>query len=133
LIVVDTNVLAALWLPGHQTRAAERALRRDSEWAAPLLWRSELRNVLATLLRRGDLDLATALEISDSAEDQLAGREFAVPSAAVLRLTDESRCTAYDCEFVALALELGVPLVTNDRQLLRAFPERTQSLTSFGT
>ena len=33
-----------------------------------------------------------------------------------------SHCSAYDCEFVALALELEVPLVTADRQLLRSFP-----------
>ena len=131
MIVVDTNVLAALWLPGGQVRAAERSLRRDPEWAAPLLWRSELRNVIATLLRRGVLDLATALSIIDAAEEHLAGKEFAVPSAEVLRLAEGSGCAAYDCEFVALAEELDVPLVTNDRQLLRAFPRRTQSLASF--
>lgn len=31
-------------------------------------------------------------------------------------------CTAYDCEFVALSQRLGVPLVTLDRALLKAFP-----------
>lgn len=122
MIVVDTNVLAYLWLPGERTKAAERLLRKDPDWNAPLLWRSEFRNVLAGCLRRGDLSLDTALQIADGAEGQMRGREFTVPSAQVLTRVDESDCSAYDCEFVALADELGVSLVTSDEKLLKTFP-----------
>jgi len=51
MIVVDTNVLAYLLMPGKFTAGAEQLLRSDPEWAAPVLWRSELRNVLATYVR----------------------------------------------------------------------------------
>lgn len=128
MIVVDTNVLAYLWLPGDRTQAAERLLKRDPDWNAPLLWRSEFRNVLAGCLRRGDLSLETALQIADGAERQMNGREFAVPSAQVLARAHESDCSAYDCEFVALADELGVSLITSDDKLLKSFPGLTRPL-----
>ena len=128
MIVVDTNVIAYLWLPGSRTTAAERLLRSDSDWNAPLLWRSEFRNVLAGCLRRGNLKLETALQIMSEAEGQMRGREFSVPSAQVLARVEDSACSAYDCEFVVLAQELGVPLVTSDEKLLKSFPSVAQSL-----
>jgi predicted nucleic acid-binding protein len=128
MIVVDTNVIAYLWLPGERTAAAERLLKKDADWNAPLLWRSEFRDVLAGCLRRGDVRLETALEIVDGAEVQLHGREFSVPSDQVLARVAESDCSAYDCEFIVLAEELGVPLVTSDEKLLRSFPSVARPL-----
>ena len=128
MIVVDTNVLAYLWLPGDRTSRAEKLLRQDPDWNAPLLWRSEFRNVLAGCLRRGDLDLETAFQIADEAEGQMRGREFSVPSAQVLARVAVSDCSAYDCEFVVLAEELSVPLVTSDERLLRSFPAVARKL-----
>lgn len=128
MIVVDTNVLAYLWLPGERTAQAERLLKADPNWNAPLLWRSEFRNVLAGCLRRGDLDLETALQIADGAEGQMRGREYSVPSAQVLARVAASTCSAYDCEFVVLAEELVVPLVTSDERLLRSFPAVARKL-----
>lgn len=128
MIVVDTNVLAYLWLPGERTKAAERLLKRDPDWNAPLLWRSEFRNVLAGCLRRGDLSFETALQIADAAEGQMRGREFSVPSTQVLARVEESDCSAYDCEFVVLADELEVSLVTSDEKLLKSFPAITRPL-----
>ena len=128
MIVVDTNVIAYLWLPGDRTAAAERLLKADPEWNAPLLWRSEFRNVLAGCLRRRNLNLEAALQIADAAEGHLRGREFSVPSAQVLARVEESDCSAYDCEFVLLAEELGVALVTSDEKVLKSFPAVTQPL-----
>jgi len=122
VIVVDTNVVAYLLLPGERSASAERLLGFDPEWCAPLLWRSELRSVLSGWLRRGLLDLATASAIAEEAERLLRGREFAVPAREVLRRVAASRCTAYDCEFAVLAAQLGVPLLTTDRQILAEFP-----------
>ena len=64
------------------------------------------------------------LEAMDKTETFMAGKEHSVDSAAVLRLVSESDCSAYDCEFIALANHLNVPLVTSDSQLLRNFPDR---------
>jgi predicted nucleic acid-binding protein len=132
VIVVDTNVLAYLLIPGEHTEAARRALERDPEWAAPVLWRSEFRSVLAGYLRQSQLDLADAVELVDTAAAILEGSEFHPDGAGVLRLVVASTCSAYDCEFVALGEELGVPLVTSDERLLRDFPEATVALEEFG-
>lgn len=131
MIVVDTNVIASLLLATPQSAQAEAALRRDAEWSAPLLWRSELRNVLASLVRTGRLQVRDAVDMASTAEALLVGREFGVPSAEVLQAAEASGCTAYDCEFVVLARAIGRPLVTLDRALMRAFPDVAVSLRDF--
>ena len=130
MIVVDTNVVAYLYLPGEYTAAAEALLERDPDWAAPLLWRSEFRNILTGCLRRGTLRFDQACGLQREAEELLAGAEFDVDSQGVLELTRYSDCSAYDCEFVALAIRLDARLVTVDRKLLKAFPTRAVSLTA---
>ncbi len=107
---------------------AEALFARDPDWAAPVLWRSEFRNMLAGYLRRGALSLDAALKLQAEAESLMSGREHDVPSGSVLELVHRSQCSAYDCEFVALASQLGVPLVTRDAKLLKAFPGETRKL-----
>jgi predicted nucleic acid-binding protein len=131
VIVVDTNALAYIWIPGDRTKLAVRVLRADPDWHAPLLWRSEFRNVLAGCHRRGLLSFDTCLEIASSAESQMRGREHTVETVDVLALARDSGCTAYDCEFVALADALAAHLVTSDSQVLEAFPEIAVSPESF--
>ena len=121
MIVVDTNVLAYLFLTSEHATRAEQALRSDPEWSAPLLWRSEFRNVLAHYIRRELLTVQEAGAIMDAATDLMRGREYEVVSHRVLALTAASTCSAYDCEFVALAEDLGIPLLTADRQIPQEF------------
>ena len=128
MIVVDTNILAYLYLPGEFTEQAEKLLSEDAEWAAPQLWRSEFRNILAGYMRRGAFDLRQAIALQREAEALLALGEYVVDSEAVLELVKNSDCSAYDCEFVALAKMLGVKLFTMDAKLLRFFPEIAMSL-----
>lgn len=130
MIVVDTNVIAYLYLPGDQTSAAEALYWQDSDWVAPLLWQSELRDVLATQIRAQRLRLDDARAIQHQAEQLLLQKAYAVDSGEVLRLAAESGCSAYDCEFVALAEYLRIPLVTADERLARSFPEHARLLKS---
>jgi len=130
MIVVDSNVLAYLYLPGEYTAAAEALLERDSDWAAPILWRSEFRNILAGYMRRKAITFEQANSLQREAESLLEGAEFEVESLAVLELVRDSDCSAYDCEFVALAMKLGTKLVTMDKKLLRTFPKRAISLSA---
>ena len=131
MIAVDTNVVAYLFIPGVHTDLAEKALRQDRDWAVPFLWRSEFRSVLAGYIRRKNIPFETAVQIMEQAESFLKRFEYSVSSFKVLELVARSRCSAYDCEFVALAQDLRVPLVTTDNQILKSFPELTVSLRSF--
>lgn len=128
MIVVDSNVIAYLYLPTEHSRRAESLLQRDSEWIAPILWRSEFRSVLSGYLRRDSLTFEQAVELQRAAEAQLFGFEHEVDSIAVFKHVNDSRCSAYDCEYVALAEQFDVRLVTMDKQLLREFPTRAVSL-----
>ena len=131
MIVADTNLLIYLYVQGQRTQESEAVLQQDAVWAAPLLWRSEFRNVLIGLVRTDALQLEEALAIIDEAERWLSGHEYSVVSRQVLELASRSGCSAYDCEFVALALDLAVPLVTTDRQVLKAFPTIAVSPSAF--
>ncbi len=130
MIVVDTNVIAYLYLPGEHTTTAEALLLHDPEWAAPILWRSEFRNILAGYMRRGALSFEQACRVQREAESLLAGSEYEIDSLSVLELVRESDCSAYDCEFIALADRLETSLVTMDSKLLRAFPKHAVTLAA---
>ena len=128
MIVIDVNILAYLLIPGKFTTSAEQLLEADPLWAAPLLWRSELRNVFATYVRSNQLELVDALALFQRAADIIGADEYEVQTSDVLRLSKKSRCSAYDCEYIALAEFLDLKLVTADGKLAKAFPDRTQLL-----
>lgn len=131
MIVADTNIISYLFLPTSYSEKASQLYRVDPEWAAPELWRSEFRNVLTLYIRQNVISLTEALALQDEAESLMADREFTMPSAAVMNLVASSTCSAYDCEFVALARQLSVKLVTQDKKLLREFPETAISIDAF--
>jgi predicted nucleic acid-binding protein len=128
MIVVDSNVIAYCWIHGERTALAHRLRRLDSDWHAPLLWRAELRSILTGYRRDGSLDVEQVRRIMAAAEAGFAGREHHLPSNRVFAVTERYRLSAYDAEFVALAEILGVPLVTEDRAILRYWPNQALSL-----
>lgn len=121
MIVADTSLIAPCVVPGEMTELALAVYRRDSEWVAPLLWRSEMSNVLATQMRLKGMSLGIAKEALRRAAS-LVDDAPAPPGEDVLTIAHTSGASAYDCEFVAVARSLGIPLVTADRRLTRRFP-----------
>jgi len=128
MIVVDTNIVAYLYLPTSYSEQAERLLLKEPQWIAPVLWRSELRNVLALYLRKRLLTFEQVFDIQTEAEALLAGKEYDLPSLNVLQLVAASDCSSYDCEFVALAKLFDTKLVTVDKKILSQFPQLAVSL-----
>ena len=122
MIVADTNLIVYAMTPDPNLELAQAVLHKDPDWHAPLLWRSEFRNAMAGYMRSGVFTLDQVLSTFRQAEDLMDGQEHEIDAADVMRLVSESNCSAYDCEFVALAQELDVSLVTSDRRILRDFP-----------
>lgn len=133
MIVVDNDVISYFWIRMDVDRAAlaRDVRKRDPDWAAPRVWQSEFRNVLRGYMAGGYMTLTEALDYARMAEADLADQTHEVPTAPVLRLVDETSHAAYDCEYVALARELGCRLVTGDTELADAFPDTAVLMEEF--
>ncbi len=131
MIIVDTNVITYFYLNSEFSELAEQLFQKEPNWAAPLLWRSEFRNVLAFHIKRKIISLNDSIQIFELAETLFNENEYEINSAQVLNLAHESGCSAYDCEFVSLAKNLNVSLVTMDKKVLNSFPEVAFSLQKY--
>jgi len=123
VIVADTSLIASLLLSTPATAAAENVLKREPEWTAPDLWRYEFKNVLTTQVRQLGLPADHAVALFGKAEEVILPPDLEVGAGAILALAQARKLSAYDAEFVALAIVLRVKLVTLDRGILRAAPD----------
>jgi len=131
MIVVDTNIITYLLLPTSYTSLVDSLFKIDSEWAAPALWKSEFRNVLALYIRKKIITLEKALQLQDMAESIMTENEFDISSSQVLALVEKSNCSSYDCEFIALANQLNIQLVTQDKKILNEFSSSALSVSDY--
>jgi predicted nucleic acid-binding protein len=131
VIVIDVNVVIYLLTETPQRELARRVLKRDPDWLVPPLWRHEMLNVLATLTRQGVLDVHGALAVWRNALAFLGSREQQADMEQALSLAIEHRISAYDAQYVALAVSMGATLVSEDRKLQRLLPERVASMVHF--
>ncbi len=129
MIVADVNLIAYLRISGDQTDRAEKILLKDPEWVAPKLWRSEFRNVLTQYLRRDLINMEFAMRCLTHTEAHI--QSYTIPSVRVMNVVERSTCSAYDCEYVALAESLDLKLVTADKKICRQFPNIAISLKEF--
>ena len=131
MIVVDSNIISYFYLNSDYSQIAEQIFKKDPIWSAPLLWKSEFRNVLTFYMRKKIITLPEAIEIFECAEELLKENEYEINSMQVLSLSHSSGCSAYDCEFVNLAKDLDVLLVTQDKKVLHNFSETAISMSQF--
>ena len=133
MIVADTNLVSYLLIEGELTNGARRVREFDADWRLPPLWRSEFLNVLASAVRAGVLDEQQAFSTWWVASDLFSGHEVEPDGDRVLTLALERRISAYDAQFVALAQDLEVPLVTGDLMIVERCPEIAISIEEFAS
>lgn len=133
MIVVDSNVIAYFWIriPPDRSALAHAAWDRDPDWMTPPLWISEFRSILRRYVLNDYMTMDEALRIAAQAEEAMIDCTQSVDSAQVLRLVSATGHSSYDCEYVALAQALNVPLVTGDRTVARLFPDTAVRLDDF--
>ncbi|MCD6185533.1 MAG: type II toxin-antitoxin system VapC family toxin [Deltaproteobacteria bacterium] len=131
MIIVDTNIISYFYLNSDYSPIAEQVFKKDPVWSAPFLWRSEFRNVLTFYIRKNIIMLSEAIEIFEFAEELLKENEYEINSVQVLSLSHSSGCSAYDCEFVSLAKDLDISLITEDKKILKNFRDLAVSMNQF--
>lgn len=131
MIVVDSNVLAARNLAGVPTRLAEQVEDRDPLWIVPPLWRYEFQNILAKAIHARLITPEDALVAWRKASTQMVENEHEPSPEKVIDLSARYRITAYDANFIALAMEMGVSCVTEDGALHEKFPAIAVSMDGF--
>ena len=131
MIVVDVNVIAYLLIAGEKTPLAQQAWQRDPQWIAPPLWRHEMLNVLATYVRNGAASPDEAVAIFRQAIARFGDQERESQMERALLLAVEHQISAYDAQYIGLALAHSLLLVSEDRALQRKFPVTVRSLQDF--
>ena len=123
MIVADSSLIASCVLKSEATTAALALLERDPDWRVPRLWRYEMLNILATMIKAKRLSRSDAETTFRQLLDTLRTNERDPDSSSVLSLVEQYGISGYDAHFVALARDLDVKLYTQDRELLKKFPE----------
>ncbi len=121
-MVLDASTALAAVLPDEESgfaRAATAVAARDG-LVVPALWPYEIQNALAMAFHRNRMD---AESVSDALEALRGlGAELEAPQGLghELRLAQAPGLTAYDAAYLAVALNTGATLATNDQRLRRA-------------
>ena len=131
MIVVDSNIITARNLRSVLTSKAEQMEQKDPVWIVPILWRYEFQNILATAIKAKQITQEQALKVWQRVFDILIDNECEPSAGKALDLVAKYGITAYDGQFIALAMEMGVPCVTEDQELHEKFPGVAISIDEF--
>jgi len=118
--VIDTSALAYALTGKSSDAQALRATLRATDCHAPHLIDAELGNVLRRRARAGDVTPTQAITALRAAKDVIDFRHPHAGALAELAWTWRDNLSFYDALYVALAVRLGVPLLTGDHRLGRA-------------
>jgi len=128
VIVVDVNIVAYFFIEGERTEDARTLWQTDPNWRLPVLWRHEFLNVLTSYVRHGGADTPDVLILWRQAVDLLSDGEMEIDWKAALELAVREDISAYDAQYIVLAQTLDTVCITQDKVLLKRFPEMAKSM-----
>lgn len=130
MVVVDCNVLVHLLVQGEETARARALLKADADWHSDALIMIELANVLALAVRAKRIAMRDATPVLTQARTVMEPGLHVAGDHDAWDAAHDFRVSAYDARYLAIARELGVPLVTEDAKLRSAAPKITRSLAA---
>jgi len=123
-LVVDASVIAAAFFPEKHTEAARTLLLSENNLCAPDLIYAEVANVIWKRHGRGEIDRDEAIGLlTDVLELPLEITPSEQLATAALELALRTGRTAYDCLYVALAVQKKTTVVSDDRRLVNALAD----------
>ena len=136
-LIIDASI-AVKWVVEQDATPEALALRRKAKLIAPELLVAECANILWKKVQKGELlkeEALLAARVLQGAEIELLPTRFLFEAAT--RMSIEINHPAYDCLYLALAVENDCQFVTADERLLRrlhqvrlsAFRDKAISLT----
>jgi predicted nucleic acid-binding protein len=131
MIVVDSNIVAARNLTSSLTSEAKQVEEKDPIWIVPVLWRYEFQNILASAIKGKQIKPEQALNVWERVSNILIENEYEPSVSKVDDLVAQYEITAYDGQFIAVALEMEIQCVTEDRELQEKFPGIAISMKEF--
>lgn len=117
MTVIDANIIIYAITESEQTALARNLLERTPDVVVPVLWRSECLSALVVLARNGRIVASDAPGAFIAAWEIFHPRERDVDYELAMRVALERSISAYDAQYLALAMQLECHLVTNDRKL----------------
>lgn len=123
MVVIDASVALAWGFADERTEQTQQILAKVISDGAhvPELWFAEVCNALLSAERRGRLSSAEVTHFLELlAQLPIELPETDLPMTEVAAAARQFGLTAYDATYLLLAMKLGTPLATLDRQLRAA-------------
>jgi predicted nucleic acid-binding protein len=127
MIVVDSTIITFLFLEGELTELVKELHRIDSEWISPPILNHEMLNILA-VVGIEDQAIAPMEQIWRDMRALLGSRQQVPDPLRSLHLAIELEVSGYEAQYVALAQQLDIPLVTEEQRLLKHLPDLCLSI-----
>ena len=131
MIVIDANILIYALIESDNSIMIPQLRKKDADWRTTGLCLHETLNVLVTYQRRGLLRLEQCRELLKSATRFITVAQCEVDMEASLVFAAKYGISGYDAQYAALAQNLAVPLITEDRKLRQAVPGLAISMQEF--
>lgn len=119
MIVIDASVVAYLMIEGEMTDVVRELYRVDSDWVTPPILNHEILSILAAV--GTEEQSSQSVEVIWRDVRALLGAKQQVPDPVnSLRLAVELGISGFDAQYLSLAQQLNLPLITGEARLIEA-------------